>query len=94
MFILAAQIQEGWSRFLGVHLLASGYHLPSNGQLGSGIFGPNGPINYTFSPDSGSLLVVGQVGDASANLISPPQSEIQVSLITSTNDFQLVFFYT
>lgn len=57
----AVQVQEGWSRFLGVNLLASGYHLPANGQLGSGIYGPEGPINYTFNPDSGTQMIIGQV---------------------------------
>ena len=61
---IAAQIQEGWSRFLGIHLLASGYHLPDNGMLGSGVFGPLGPINYTFSPDSGSRMITGQVSSS------------------------------
>ena len=44
-----------------VHLLASGYHWPKNGQLGSGIYGPLGPINYTFNPDSGTRLVTAEI---------------------------------
>ena len=88
----AVQIQEGWSRFLGVHLLASGYHLPSNGQLGSGVFGPNGPINYTFSPDSGSLLVIGQVGGGQVESIAP-STPLEVDLFISLSFEKLVLRY-
>jgi hypothetical protein len=55
-------MQEGWTRFLGGTLLASNYHLPANAQIGSGIYDAAGAINYTSSPDSGTRLVVAQVG--------------------------------
>lgn len=70
--MVAAQIQEGWSRFLGIHLLASGYHLPGNGMLGSGVFGPLGPINYTFSPDSGSRMITGLVPSSQTGVGDAP----------------------
>ena len=63
--IPAVQKQEGWARFLGVNLLASNYHLPANGQIGSGIYGLSGAINYTSAPDSGTFLVIAQVQDNS-----------------------------
>lgn len=44
------------------NLLASGYHRPSQGQLGSGIFSDSmGPLNYTVNPASGSRMVVAEV---------------------------------
>ncbi|EFX88215.1 hypothetical protein DAPPUDRAFT_311789 [Daphnia pulex] len=61
-FLTAIQMQEGWTRFLGGTLLASNYHLPANAQIGSGIYDAAGAINYTSSPDSGTRLVVAQVG--------------------------------
>jgi hypothetical protein len=39
LFVLAIQIQEGWSRALDVNLLASGYDDPANRNGGSGIYG-------------------------------------------------------
>ena len=38
MFVIAIQVQEGWSRSLDVNLLASGYDDPANRNGGSGIY--------------------------------------------------------
>jgi len=44
------------------NILVSGYHEPTRGRLGSGIFsGSAGPLNYTFDPSSGSKLVIAEV---------------------------------
>ena len=60
-FLTAVQIQEAWSRTLRVNLLAAGYHRPSHGQLGSGIYTADGPLKYTVSTDSGTQLIVADV---------------------------------
>jgi len=68
-FLTAVQVQESWARSLGVNLLASNYHLPRLGKLGSGIYGPNGHTIYTSDPASGTKLLIAQVskdGDDSA----------------------------
>jgi hypothetical protein len=39
LFVIAIQIQEGWSRSLDVNLLAAGYDDPANRNGGSGIYG-------------------------------------------------------
>ena len=49
------------ARSMSVNLLAANYHEPSQGALGSGIYGPNGPISYTADPASGTTLIIGQV---------------------------------
>jgi hypothetical protein len=61
-------MQEGWARFLNATLLASNYHLPANGQIGSGLYDAAGAINYTSSPDSGTRMVVAQVGGNENNI--------------------------
>jgi len=67
-FLAAVEVQESWARSLSVNLLASNYHLPSSGKLGSGIYGPDGFITYTSDPASGTKLLIVQVpkdgGDA------------------------------
>ena len=45
-----------------VNLLASGYHQPLGGQLGSGIYsGHFGALNYTFDPTSGTKLIISEI---------------------------------
>uniref|UniRef100_A0A0P5E0J0 Putative Argonaute-2 n=1 Tax=Daphnia magna TaxID=35525 RepID=A0A0P5E0J0_9CRUS len=62
-FLTAIQKQEAWARFLGATLLASNYHLPANGQIGSGIYDAAGAISYISSPDSGTRIIAAQVGN-------------------------------
>ena len=74
-------MQEGWSRFLGVTLLASNYYLPANGQIGSGIYNSAGAINFTASPDSSTRLVVARVG-SNGNITVHTDSDFPVSKST------------
>lgn len=75
-------MQEGWARFLGATLLASNYHLPVNGQIGSGIYDGSGVINYTSSPDSGTRLVVSQIGgNENSNLIDFYSNSVSKSTV-------------
>jgi len=47
-----------WAFSTESNLLASGYHRPNGGQLGSGIFsGFCGSVNHTFDPNSGTNIV-------------------------------------
>ncbi|CAG0880439.1 unnamed protein product [Darwinula stevensoni] len=56
---LGGQVQAGWSYGLGINLLASGYHRPQGGQLGSGIFSHlHGPVAYSYSPDATGRLLL------------------------------------
>lgn len=58
-FLTALQFQEGWSRAGNVNLLASGYHRPTGGQFGSGIYaGVNGPISYTKRHHIGTQMII------------------------------------
>nr|XP_037274531.1 LOW QUALITY PROTEIN: pantetheinase-like [Rhipicephalus microplus] len=57
-------VQQAWSIHNGIPLLASGIQRPEckhllKGSLGSGIYaGRRGPLNYTYSPDGESKLLL------------------------------------
>lgn len=46
-----------WSSAASATLLASGYHRPAYGKLGSGIFISGRPLNYTFDPQSSTQVL-------------------------------------
>ncbi|CAG7637540.1 unnamed protein product [Allacma fusca] len=61
-FLTAIQAQMFWASSSKATLLASGYHNPEFGKMGSGIYLPSGqPLNYTFNPDSGTQVVYAKV---------------------------------
>eukprot|EP00092_Neocalanus_flemingeri_P008797 GFUD01009470.1.p1 GENE.GFUD01009470.1~~GFUD01009470.1.p1 ORF type:complete len:507 (+),score=151.05 GFUD01009470.1:145-1665(+) len=60
-YMLAPQEQTGWAVGMGVNFLASGYHGPGIGALGSGIYSPSGPLNYTYEEEGGSQLVIAKI---------------------------------
>lgn len=76
--LLAVEVQESWARSLGVNLLASNYHQPNRGHLGSGIYGPNGHISYSADPVSGTSLLIARVSKDSDDL-APPVVETPTS---------------
>uniref|UniRef100_L7M384 Putative biotinidase and vanin n=1 Tax=Rhipicephalus pulchellus TaxID=72859 RepID=L7M384_RHIPC len=52
-------VQQAWSIHNGIPLLASGIQRLEMGSLGSGIYaGLRGPLNYTYSPDGKSKLLL------------------------------------
>lgn len=64
----AIQVQDGLARSLNSNLIVSGHHSPRSGQLGSGIYIGSGPIRYTYSPQSGSQLIISQVRKTPSNI--------------------------
>lgn len=75
-FLTAIQAQSLWAQSNKVNLLASGYHNPERGSMGSGIFSGfhNSYLNYTFDPASGTKLIVSRVPIGSE---SQSQAEVQ-----------------
>lgn len=60
--LLAIQAQASWAFSSNSNLLASGYHQPLGGQLGSGIYsGVDGAITYSFDSDSGSKMLIAEL---------------------------------
>lgn len=56
----ALQTHSGWARGLGVTLLTANQRNLNIGGVGSGVFGPFGPINYTFdteTPQKDTLVI-------------------------------------
>ena len=53
---------------MNVNFLASGYHWPEIGALGSGIYSPSGPLNYTYYETSGSNMVTARVPKLNRNM--------------------------
>ena len=60
-FMIAPVEQNGWAVSNNVNFLASGYHDPKWASLGSGIYSPSGPLNYTYDENSGSLMVFAKI---------------------------------
>ncbi|KAB7494991.1 hypothetical protein Anas_03331, partial [Armadillidium nasatum] len=62
-FNTADLTQDGWSRGLKVNLLISGYHLPEEAKMGSGIYRQqfDEPPVYVYDKDSGNVLLVAEV---------------------------------
>ncbi|KAA0203200.1 vanin-like protein [Hyalella azteca] len=62
-FNLAPNVQNSFSRRLGVNLLASNYHWPEQSKLGSGVYRGYSDMKhaYTYDQHSGDVLVVAPV---------------------------------
>ena len=60
-FMTAPQQQNAWAVGNNVNFLASNYHEPAYGNLGSGIYSPSGPLNYTYDASTASKMVITQV---------------------------------
>ncbi|KAH7962626.1 hypothetical protein HPB52_017253 [Rhipicephalus sanguineus] len=59
--------QQAWSIHNGIPLLASGIQRLEMGSLGSGIYaGLRGPLNYTYSPDGKSKLLMADLSNATS----------------------------
>lgn len=60
-------VQQAWSIHNGIPLLASGIQQLEMGSLGSGIYaGLRGPLNYTYSPDGKSKLLLADLSNATS----------------------------
>lgn len=60
-------VQQAWSIHNGIPLLASGIQRLEMGSLGSGIYaGLRGPLNYTYSPDGKSKLLLADLSNATS----------------------------
>ncbi|XP_055327946.1 pantetheinase-like [Paramacrobiotus metropolitanus] len=59
-FLALYEIAEGWAVRTGITLLVANVHSPITAHVGSGIFGPDGVIDYTYVTDvsSGGQLIV------------------------------------
>lgn len=55
--------QDGWSRGLKANLLISGYHMPEEAKMGSGIYRQlfDEPPVYVYDKDSGNVLLIAKV---------------------------------
>merc|ERR1711892_822837 len=60
-FMLAPIEQNGWAVGMSVNFLASNYHEPGIGAMGTGIYSPTGPLNYTYYEGPGSQMVTAQI---------------------------------
>lgn len=62
-FLTAPQVWQSWSEGLAVNLMVANVHNPEEGALGSGIFRglTSQDSLYTYDPNSGSKLLVGEV---------------------------------
>ncbi|KAF2363836.1 Carbon-nitrogen hydrolase, partial [Trinorchestia longiramus] len=71
-FNMAPNVQNGFSRSLGVNLLIANYHWPELGKLGSGVYHGYSDLShaYTYDEHSGNVLVVSPVRTV---LSEPPQ---------------------
>lgn len=75
-FLTAVQIQYGWSRSQDANMLVAGYHNPTAGSTGSGIYlGTGGIADAIFSGDSQSRLLVARVPKKTPGSESPPKME-------------------
>ncbi|ROT66862.1 putative vanin-like protein 2 isoform X1 [Penaeus vannamei] len=65
-FLTAPQVWQSWSEGLAVNLMVANVHNPEEGALGSGIFRglTSQDSLYTYDPNSGSKLLVGEVSQA------------------------------
>ncbi|XP_050043889.1 pantetheinase-like [Dermacentor andersoni] len=60
-------VQQAWSLHNGIPLLASGIQRLEMGSLGSGIYGGfRGPLNYTYSPDGKSKLLLADLSNTTS----------------------------
>lgn len=60
-------VQQAWSIHNGIPLLASGIQRLDMGSLGSGIYaGLRGPLNYTYSPDGMSKLLLADLSNTTS----------------------------
>ncbi|KAL1439021.1 hypothetical protein MTO96_047490 [Rhipicephalus appendiculatus] len=60
-------VQQAWSIHNGIPLLASGIQRLEMGSLGSGIYaGLRGPLNYTYSPDGKSKLLLADLSSTTS----------------------------
>lgn len=60
-------VQQAWSIHNGIPLLAAGIQRLEMGSLGSGIYaGLRGPLNYTYSPDGKSKLLLADLSNTSS----------------------------
>ena len=59
--MLAPLEQNGWAVGMSVNFLASDYHEPGIGAMGSGIYSPTGLLNYTYYEGPGSQMVTAQI---------------------------------
>ncbi|XP_065557982.1 biotinidase-like [Artemia franciscana] len=62
-FLTAPQIQSGLAQGLNATFLVSGYHQPSGGQLGSGIFQGMKDHQYTFSITSKTRIIIDEISE-------------------------------
>ncbi|XP_047502867.1 biotinidase-like isoform X2 [Penaeus chinensis] len=62
-FLAAPQMWQSWSEGLAVNLMVANFHNPEEGALGSGIFRglTSQESLYTYDPNSGTKLLVGEV---------------------------------
>ena len=62
-FLGMYEFAEAWAVRMQTYLLVANIHLPSNALTGSGVFGPNGVLNYTYIPDPSSKgqLVIAEI---------------------------------
>ncbi|XP_063602312.1 biotinidase-like [Penaeus indicus] len=62
-FLTAPQMWQSWSEGLAVNLMVANFHGPEEGALGSGIFRglTSQDSLYTYDPNSGTKLLVGEV---------------------------------
>ena len=85
----APSVQNGWSRQLGVNLLVSGYHLPENAKLGSGIYRGFSDLGqkYVFNPDSGNRIIVSEIETiAAADGVQRPRSKLKAVVTSAAAD--------
>lgn len=85
LFVIAIQIQEGWSRSLDVNLLASGYDDPANRNGGSGIYGGRvGRLAAAMPFTKTEQLLISQVLKKT-NRVSEDSADTTPRNSTSTN---------
>jgi len=95
-YFLAPEVQLSFAVTNEVNFLASGRHAPERMALGSGIYTPTGPLNYTYDSNSGSKLVIAEIPIKKSETpkirkINNP-TEIEFGQITAT--FENISFYT
>ncbi|XP_075537853.1 pantetheinase-like isoform X2 [Dermacentor variabilis] len=65
--LYSVAVQQAWSLHNGIPLLASGIQRLEMGSLGSGIYaGLRGPLNYTYSPDGKSKLLLADLSNTTS----------------------------
>ncbi|XP_064624833.1 pantetheinase-like [Lineus longissimus] len=89
----AVGFHSGWARGMGVNFLSANIHRPKHRMAGSGIYSPEGVLEYTRSDEKNGVLLVSNVSVVEQSQNKPEMKSKVIKVPTITSDvFQSVLF--